>query len=163
MRLRVIASLVRDGVQTRVIRRSVLLLDDVLPDWYLLPTRTTGERQHVFVRVEDADSAFMADAAGQFVMYWPSALEQSAKAAGRAIEDLTGPGAALGLLHEFADAIRMDPSVNIAKPTLLGTSLETSFVREMSADLGGARSFSELYNIDQTLVDRAIAFEEAVA
>lgn len=163
MRLRVIASLVRDGIPTQTIRRSVLLLDEVLPEWYLLPTRMAAERQHVMVQVESAESRFVADTGGQFLLAWPQSLQDSALAAGRAVEALTGPGASLGLLHDFADAVLMDPRVNIAKPTVMGTSLETLFVREMASDLGGARQFGELYRIDVRLVERAIEFEEAVA
>jgi len=163
MRLRVIASLVREGVPTRTIRRSVLLLDQVLPGWYLLPTRSEAERCHVLVTIEDAPAALVADQGGQLLMRWPAELSDAAQAAGRAVADLTGPGADLGLLHRFGDAVRMDPGVNIAKPTVVGTSLETRFVREMSDDLGGPERFTRLYGLDEVIVRRAIEFEEAVA
>jgi len=163
MRLRVIASLVGEGVPTRTIRRAVLLLDEVLPDWYLLPARTEAARCHVLVHMEGAPTALVADQQGQLVMRWPAELGEAAAATGRALTDLTGPGADLGLLHDFGDAVRMVPEVNLAKPTLVGTSLETRFVRAMSEDLGGPERFAPLYRLDAALVRRAIQFEEAVA
>lgn len=163
MRLRVIAVLVRDDVPTPAIRRSVVLLDEVLPDWFLLPGRTAGDRRHVFVAAEGAAGPLIADRSGQLTFEWPEALAQFANSAAAAVEDLTGEGADLGLLRAFGDVVIMDPSLNLAKPTLRGTSLETRFIREMAADIGGASAFAEMYGLEQRRVRRAIDFEEAVA
>ncbi len=163
MRLRVIAVLVGDQVPTVAIRRSVTLLDEVLPDWYLLPERTAGDQRHVFVAAAGAAGPLIADRNGQMTFGWPEALAKFATAAANAMGDLTGEGSDLGVLRAFTDAVVMDPGLNLAKPTLRGTSLETRFVKEMATDVGGAKAFADLYHLDANRVRRAIAFEEAVA
>lgn len=163
MRLRVIAVLVRDRVPTTAIRRAVTLLDEILPDWYMLPGRTAAERQHVLTAAEGAAGPIIADRSGQMTFVWPEALAQFAPSAAAAIADLTGVGSDLGLLREFGDAVVMDPRINLAKPTLKGTSLETRFIREMAIDVGGAKALADLYALDAARVRRAIEFEEMVA
>lgn len=163
MRLRLIASLVHDDVSTRRIRRAVALLDEQLPDWYMLPERASAARGHVVVRAPGDNAAFIADAGGQFLFEIPPELGADIEVAANALVDLTGPGAELGRLREYADAVVMRPWLNIAKPTVRGTALETKFVREMAYDMGSPDEMARIYRIDVSLVRRAIEFEKAVA
>lgn len=163
LRLRLAASL--DGIDTPNLRRAVDLLDSVWPDWYLVPAQTTARGGHVHVVHPDAWSGFHADAAGQFELPWDmdAELGELGPQIATAFEDFTGPGADLGLLRDFGDAVRMNPAINIAKPTMIGTALETAFIAGMASDLGGSDEFARVYRLDLPLVRRAVAFEEAVA
>lgn len=160
LRLQIASELERDHVPTPRIRRAVAFLDETIPDWYLLPVRVTSdERQHVRVRPVDGPS-FVADAAGQFTLSLDSSFEAEPTLA-RALSTVAQRGP-LCLLSGFDDAVFMDPIVNLAQPSVLGTALETHFVAGVAREIGPDDT-AALYGIDPTRVRRAIEFEGALA
>lgn len=161
LRLQLASELKDTGTPTPRIRRAVEFLDQNLPNWYLLPIHlTSDEDSHVRARA-DGLSPFLADAAGQFVLDWPTDLREHAADTEQALTRISIRGS-LCALSGFDDAVFMDPIVNLAQPSLVGTALETRFVAGLVAEIG-ARDTADLYRLDVGLVGRAIKFEEAVA
>lgn len=161
MRIQLASELARAGTPTPRIRRAVDFLDEHLPDWYLLPVRLTYDRQH-HVRARASGLApFVADAAGQFALDWPADLGDSGVTAEQALKEIMRRGP-LCALSGFDDAVFMDPIVNVAQPSLVGTALETRFLAHVARDIG-LNATADMYRLDRRMVGRAIEFEGAVA
>jgi len=161
LRLQLASELVRTGTPTPRVRRAVDFLDAHLPDWYQLPIRLTRDEGH-HIRARTADTApFLADAAGQFALDWPDDLLDHAEDAERALAHIAHRGP-LCVLSGFDDAVFMDPIVNLAQPSLIGTALETRFVAGIASEIG-LTDTAVLYRLDPTLLVRAIEFEGALA
>ncbi|MDA0365146.1 MAG: MerR family transcriptional regulator [Chloroflexi bacterium] len=149
------------GTPTPRIRRAVDFLDARLPDWYLLPIHLRYDESHHIRARASGLAPFLADAAGQFALDWPREVQQDAANAERALKDLARRGP-LCALSGFDDAVFMDPIVNLAQPSLVGTALETRFLARMATEIGVGET-AVLYRLDRSLLTRAIEFEGAVA
>ena len=60
----------------------------------------------------------------------------------------------------FGDSVMMDPELNVAQPTVVGTSLETLFVAERVRETS-VEYVAETYRISPKRVRRAVEFEAA--
>jgi uncharacterized protein (DUF433 family) len=65
-------------------------------------------------------------------------------------------------LQEFSDTVQMHPLINLGKPCIRDSSLETHFVAHL-VSMSSLSEIAELYGIQHQKVERAVAFEEAVA
>ena len=154
MKLREASKLLKAGVSTRVIRRAVPFLEQMDPEWYLLPLESYAPKHRQIAAHLRNGLAMLADQSRQFVLSWDT-FEHTLFEIER-----EGP---LGELHAFRDAVAMDPSVLAGNPVLLGTRLETDFIAGlgsmgyMTADIAG------LYRLPIERVERALAFEKEVA
>jgi DNA-binding transcriptional MerR regulator len=154
MKLREAAKLSAQGVSTRVIRDTVPVLEDIDPEWYLLPLQSYAPRhRRIAARLKDG-LAMLADRSGQLVLSWET-LEHTLTE----IEE-EGP---LGELHEFRDAVAMDPSVLAGNPVVLESRLETDFLASLSAIGYVAPDIADLYRLPLNRVERALAFEQQIA
>src|SRR6266852_5876564 len=102
MKLREAAKLVQAGVPTRVIRRTVPVLEELDDEWYLLPLEAYAPKHRQIAARLRNGLAMIVDGSGQLLL------------SGDTLEDTLlqiereGP---LGELHDFRDAVAMDPSV----------------------------------------------------
>ena len=157
LRLRVAAGLDKEEVPPRRIRRAVDNLDRLLPEWYLLPDRTRPFRARVITQAKSGHWFLASEDGSQFILSLED-LEADPEL-GPVLEDLQSEGSALGELREYADAVEMRPGLNLARPTMTETSLETSFVAGMVSDIGEP-SVINLYKLQRRDVRRVIEFEE---
>ncbi len=161
LRLQVAAELERAQVPTTRTRRAIAFLDEHLPDWYLLPTRVRSDSMgHVRVRTAGAPT-FVADAGGQFTLDVTGSMPPDVPEAGVALSLISKRGP-LCLLSTFDDAVFMDPTVNLAQPSVVETALETRFVAGIASEIGVAET-AVLYRLDLARLRRVIEFEGAVA
>jgi hypothetical protein len=129
-RLCIIAGLLGRGVPTERVRIAVSYLDDLFPDWYKLslapwdgtvPVPGSGGERHVALNQPLVD--VLVDAAGQISFrkqlgsQWTDALSASLAAEFDELSD-RGP---LYQLGRFADAVMMNPAINVGLPTLRET------------------------------------------
>jgi DNA-binding transcriptional MerR regulator/uncharacterized protein (DUF433 family) len=154
MKLREAAKLSSAGVPTRAIRKAVPFLERMDAEWYFLPLEVYApKRRQITAHLRDG-LAQLADEAGQFVLPWATFEATIVQL------ELEGP---LGELHDFADAVTMDPSVFAGNPILLGTRLETDFIAGLASMGYGSPDIAVLYRLSEARVIRALAFEEKVA
>jgi uncharacterized protein (DUF433 family) len=66
-------------------------------------------------------------------------------------------------LHEFRDAVAMNPSVLAGNPVVLETRLETQFIAGLQERGYSANRIASVYRLPERRVERALEFERAVA
>jgi DNA-binding transcriptional MerR regulator/uncharacterized protein (DUF433 family) len=154
MKLREAAKLLKMGVPTRAIRQAVPHLEHLDAEWYLLPLQAYApKRRQITARLKNG-LELLADESGQLVLAWAT-IEPT-------LLDIEREGP-LGELHEFGDAVAMDPSIVAGNPVLLGTRLETDFVAGLAAMGYAPADIARLYELPERRVLRALDFESAVA
>ncbi len=163
-RLTAISLLLELHIPTARVRVAVSYLDGLREDWWVLPLSrfeacVTGQRGagriHVAVRQDAA--LLLADVAGQAAL---AGADETTKAdAGSALLRMATDGP-LSRLSRFKDAVTMRPGVNMGLPSILDRRLETSFVARL-VRLSSVEEVGQLYDLPTTLVERALAFEEA--
>lgn len=158
LQIRVASSLHENDVPTRRIREAVEFLDEYFPDWYLIPVQSS--EGHV-IAMPDAFDSPLAIRQRQHLLTWPDALSPYAGSTARALNAIRAEGP-LGRLKRFGKFVDMNPSVNLAQPTLRGTSLETAFVAEATKAYGESTVVA-LYALEPPALRRALQFQEAVA
>ncbi len=154
MKLREAAKLLQAGVSTKVIRKTVPILEEMDAEWYLLPLESYAPKHRQIAAHLRNGLALLADRGGQIVLSWHT-LEHTL------IEiEREGP---LGELHEFRDAVAMDPSILAGNPVVLGTRLETDLLGGLTSMGFGSADIAGLYRLPLDRVERALAFESEVA
>jgi hypothetical protein len=159
LRLQIAGQLSESKVPTSRVRLAIAFLDRTFDSWYLLPVYS--DRREVISRAIPDAAPLLASREGQLVFDWPRSLSGVAEPTEAALRLLMERGS-LGVLNIYGDAVIMDPRMNLAQPTVLGTALETTFVAGMAADIGAA-GVTTIYGLNRRLIQRAIDFEEAVA
>jgi DNA-binding transcriptional MerR regulator len=154
MKLREASKLLQAGVSTRVIRRTVPILEELDAEWYLLPLEAYAPRhRQIAARLKDG-VAMLADRSGQLLLS-SDTLEHTLVQIER-----EGP---LGELHDFRDAVAMDPSVLAGNPVVVGSRIETDFLAGLTTMGYGSPDIASLYRLPLHHVDRALEFELKVA
>jgi uncharacterized protein (DUF433 family) len=154
MKLREARKLLKAGVSTKVIRKAVPALERMDPEWYLLPLEPFWPKHRQIVAHLRTGLAMLADGSGQILLAWP-VLENT-------LLEIKQEGP-LGELHEFRDAVAMDPSILAGNPVVVGTRLETDFIAGL-AELGyGSEEVAALYRLPLHRVERVLSFEGRVA
>src|ERR1700737_4903945 len=70
MKLREAAKLLKVGVSTRLIRRAVPFLEQMDPEWYLLPLESYAPKHRQIAARLRNGLAMLADQSGQFALSW---------------------------------------------------------------------------------------------
>jgi uncharacterized protein (DUF433 family) len=154
MKLREAVKLLQAGVSTRVIRRTVPILEEMDAEWYLLPLEAYAPKHRKIAARLRNGLAMIADRGGQILLPW-AIVENTLVQIER-----EGP---LGELHDFRDAVTMDPSILAGNPVLLGTRLETDFIAGLTSMGYDSSDIAGLYHLRLDRVERALAFEQKVA
>lgn len=153
MKLREAAKLLDQGIPTTVIRQAVPFLEQLAPDWYLLPLRGHGQRQ---VSIQLADRfQVLARKGFQALLPWEQVLANTLSQ----IQE-EGP---LGALRPFGDAVDMDPAVLAGAPVVRDTRLETAFIAGLRDRGYDVEDIAEVYRLSPERVSRALEFEQALA
>lgn len=163
LRLQLASELTASGVRTARIRTVVHFLDERMPSWYLLPVAfETDRRSHVQVAAPDLHSRFIASEAGQHLMELDFPVSDDEQGSTIAVLSKIAVRGSLGRLEDFRGDVFMDPSMNLGRPTVLETSLETKFLAGTAADLGFSEA-ATVYRLTEHRVERAVSFESRVA
>lgn len=160
-RLCAVVTLDEMGFSVVTIRKAMRFMDEHIPDWWTasLSRHDSPQRPEV-AHITPGRNPILVTQFGQMVLD-PEGLEL-ARAAMASVQTLRERGP-LFSLRQFDDAVDMKPGVCVGLPTLVGTRLETAFVRALVIDYGSEKAVAALYDLQPWVIKKAVAFEKRVA
>lgn len=167
------AKLLEKGLPPRKLKETLTRLDTNYPGWEQRPLTVmaripiidpgselpqTVEAAPQGAHMELIDSAPLDDD----VIYASFAVDLPQKEDAQALWDEIKQDGPLGKLHQFMDAVNMDPGIHGGAPVVRGHRIETATIAKLSA---GGMSIADLYDAYRLTADkvrRVLLFEQAI-